>query len=344
MKRMIITILCIIFLLGGCGEDEATEKSLKLSTHNRTGSGETTAASFQNEYPEKLADTALWTEYPDDNILGLCGTCTDSSNSTTTMILAFRYLKKAEISDKIMNEYDYLTGMCPYGYFKFDDIKVLNAKNYYFVKLGYDSRISLTVISFDKEDERCNISFKDGVSLSYCDFRNLEKSRKVYQSLDPDTNVWNDTNENTINELPKEDTGYTQYTELAVDQSAYDPSNETDGVTFTALDYRYTQEHYNIYGEIEQDAATALRFRLSSEDHTIDEQNSFRLYQSVGNIFTDITPKDITLDTSFEKDDHYMNLTMQSNTLGEMSEGDYRVEYGDYSVDFRLSVQTYEVW
>ncbi len=344
MKRIIITIFCLIFLLVGCGNEEVTEKDLQLAVHSRTDSGDASSASFQDEYPEKLAATASWAEYPDDNLMGLCGTCSYDENGTTTLILAFKYLKKSEVSDRIMNEYDYLKGMCPYGYFDFDDSKVFNEKNYYFVKLTYDSRISLTTISFDKEDERCNISFKESIDLTYCDFRNLEKSRKVSQSLDPDTNMWVDPGEIINNELPQADTGYRQYTELAIDQNAYTPSAETDGVKFTALDCGYTREHYNIYGEIDQDPVSSLRFSLYCEDHPLDEQDSFRLYQSVGNTYTDITPKDLTLDTSFEKDGHYINLTMQSSTLGEMSEGDYRAEYGAYSVDFRLSVQTFEVW
>lgn len=50
MKKVISAIFILMFLLTGCGNK-----------------------SFKDEYPETLPDTVVWTEYPDGNIMGLCG-------------------------------------------------------------------------------------------------------------------------------------------------------------------------------------------------------------------------------------------------------------------------------
>lgn len=39
-----------------------------------------------------------------------------------------------------------------------------------------------------------------------------------------------------------------------------------------------------------------------------------------------------------------MIVRMESSELKELEEGDYRLEYGPYQCDFKLSMQTFEEW
>ena len=148
----------------------------------------------------------------------------------------------------------------------------------------------------------------------------------------------------TSDETPKEDVGYVRYTELAIDQTGYDTVSAEDGILFMAMDYGYRQPSYNIYGEIESDPDTSLRFYLLNEDGMAEEQDHFTLYQKTGNSYVDITPSDCTISTESFNGDPRLWIDMHSSLLGELTEGDYRAEYGDYTTDFRLTMQDFEVW
>ncbi len=349
MKKTMVIGLIFITMLSGCGKEAADRGLIAANSIDSVIPNETTSVSepkqnVSEEFPEELPETAVWEEYPEDNMFGLNATTSYTEQDKTTIILAFAYLKDSDINDAIMYKADSIQGMATYGYFSFDSSEVFKEDDFYYVKLSFDSRIDLNTILFDKDNERCNVSIKDGLELTYCDFRKPEETRRLYQSLDPDRFVWEDVNKDVRDETPKEDTGYIQYTELAVDFDAYEPVSVKGDVSFMACDYGYLQESHNIYGEVDRDAETTLRFSLFDPNDAVEEQDHFKLYQQTDNGYTDITPSDHVINAEFSDDDHRLWIDMHSNLLGEMTEGDYRAEYGEYSVDFRLSMQTFEVW
>ncbi len=313
MRKNFFMVLILMFLLTGCGNK-----------------------SFKDEYPETLPDTVVWTEYPDGNIMGLCGMGTCDDQGTSTIILVFAP-SKAEVNKKIFLKPEYLQGACPYGYFQFDENSIYEKAAHDYVKLCYDSRITLTDIIFEKDDERCVICIGDKTDLFYLNMKNLDKVKRLSQSYDPAAMAWSDANEETKDETPTVSTGHSEYYKLAIDNSEYDPSKTTDGVTFTAVNYNHVMDKYNIYGEVEEAGVTTLRFGLSCDQDSITEQDSFRLYRKEAGVYIDITPADVSLKTNSQNNDHYLSLYMQSSDIGELAEGDYRAEYGNYSVDFRIS-------
>ena len=242
-----------------------------------------------------------------------------------------------------MLKYEYLQGACPYGYFQFDDSKVYDKQDFDYVKLNYDSRITLTDIIFDRGDERCVIRFDDETTLFYCNFKNPDKSQKTYQSYDTAKMAWGNRISEEKDAPPKESTGHSEYMVLDIDHSEYEPSHSSEGVTFSVGRYSRSWDKYNIYGEIEEAGVTVLQFGLECDLHRLAEQDSFRLYRKENGEFVDITPFDISLKADIGDYGHYMTLYMQSSDLGELYEGDYRAEYGPYSVDFKMSNQLYVV-
>ncbi len=350
MKRSIFAACLVMLLLIGCGK-AAPEERGPFPVRKDGGavrSGLSDAASGRDDvigsYPGSLPDEAAWTEYPGDNIFGLRAVAGYSEKQSDFLILAFESLNASGFNDSIIRNSDYLTGYCPYGSFDFDDTELLEQGDYYYLKLSCDSRIDLKLVSFSKGDERCNIDIKDGIALTYCDFRNLEKTKRIRQSYDPKQAAWVEAGIEESDETPVASCDPSVHTELAVDCNEYEPSSTLGNVTFSAYNYRYSTERYNIYGETDQPQLTSLFFFLAGEDSTPDEESSFSLYVKDKNGYKEITPRDCQIVVTPDDVHNRLMLEMQSNLLGELTEGDYRAEYGKYSLDFRLSVQTYEVW
>ena len=136
------------------------------------------------------------------------------------------------------------------------------------------------------------------------------------------------------------------YEELVVDKNDHEPVSEKDGTTFAAASYEHTKPWYNKSGEIEGEAVTTLYFYLVNQLGMGEpiEQDHFKLYRLTGNEYTEITPSDCIVNTWTNNGDSRLWIGVQSKLIGEMEEGDYRAEYGAYSVDFRLSEQVFEAW
>jgi len=354
MKKTVVSCMILMMLLSGCGKDMTNKGPVPVRNDGgEVRSGDSRSADTKSQgstvkaseaYPDTLPADAVWTEWPGGNLFGLTGMTANIEGETTTTILAFEYLEDGEVKDRIFRDPKYLDGSSPYGSFQFDDNEVIEEDDCYFVKLSYDSRIELTLLTFSNGDERCIINLRDGVDLTYCDFRDIEKSKRIRQSFDPDSGTWGNMSMEIEDETPRVDIGYTSYTELAIDEMTRESVSEKDGTIFTAMDYKYVQGSYNVYGEIEREPDTSLRFFLMNENGMPDERDHFALYQKTGSGYTDITPSDCTISTETFNNDPRLWVDMHSSLLGELSEGEYRAEYGEYTVDFSLSMQYFEVW
>lgn len=308
-------------------------------------SGKTAAEKAVSKYPGTESTSMAWEEYPEDNLFGLIAVGTESDNGVTTIVLVFDDPGKDGVDPAIIREYNTVSGVCPYGYFEFDETEITEKSGFCYVRLAYDSRITLNTVMFDIGDERCNVDFKDGLDLTYCDFRDPEENKWLYQAYDDSLQAWGDiTDRQEINDALSVgvDDPYV-YTMLGIDESGYSASNTMGSVTIFVYGYDHKDESYNIYGEVKEAAQTTIEFNLVDDSGPIKEQDVFRLYRSEGGSFVDITPSDCTLNAD-PGDGSYLSVKMQSSLLGALSEGDYRLEYGIYSVDFRLSEMTYEVW
>ena len=197
---------------------------------------------------------------------------------------------------------------------------------------------------FSKDNQRCIIDLENGVDFTYCDFTDDAKSKYKYQSYDSANNSWSEITTGE-NERPTDMySDYVKYTELAVDESEYPASKSFDSATFLYSGYNYSYEYRNIYGEIEEEAKTSLSFRIVDRDNTVYPRNSLKLFKLQGDTFVDITPSDAVLSVVKSTDGHDLTVTMESTDLGELEEGDYRVVYEDLDVNFRMTIQTFEVW
>lgn len=344
-KALIFLMISMTALATACGKpdkDVSEVYSDIVSDTNKTDAGS-----------DELSDDLSWEKYPEDNIFGLLGIAKSEDNGVTTAVFAFKHIEKTGINtDSIIKNYEYVSGMCPYGYFDFDDCEVTEKGNFYYVTVSYDSRIDLSVIMFDKQSERCNIGIKDKLELTYCDFRDYDESKWTNQLYDYNKQAWKDSSERSEIRPVDADFGYVSYSEINVDNSKYESSSQYGTVTFSAYDYQYINADYNLYGEIEQAACTELKFTLIDPENITTKQDTFKLYRSEGSEFKDITPDDLTVDaeSNYVTDEdgdlmeHYLRVNVSSNSLGELPVGDYRAEYGEYTVDFRLDEIYVEEW
>ena len=73
------------------------------------------------------------------------------------------------------------------------------------------------------------------------------------------------------------------------------------------------------------------------------EDGNFKLYVKENGVYKDITPEDAEVEY-YSADDLGIYYSMKSNLLEELTEGDYKLEYGGYRDEFTLSIQTQVVW
>ena len=302
---------------------------------------------IKSECPFETSD-AEWVFYPKDNMVGFVATAKEYGDRDNTIILVFRYLKSAEsISDTIIN-YKYLSGYARYGYFDFDNREICEEKQFYYVKLVYDNRIvDPQTIMFDKDDERVNIDMPDdNIELSY-HYHGKQKFKSKYQNYDASTGKWGEITNNERSSEPETGIPYSHWTQLQVVDGA-NFYKRNDGFVIIISEYYYAGNQYNIYGEIDVPQETYFSISIYNpnenlSDEILSEINNVKLYMKNGESYKDITPKDFNY-VKYGSSKDRAEYELKSNTLGELTEGDYTFKYGDYDVNFELKVQTFEAW
>ena len=311
-------------------------------------------------YPFDNEEDVEWTYYPNDNMIGLVALTKVQGESEDTIVLAFKYLNSAKnISNTIIN-YKYLNGSARYGYFSYNNQEIYKKKKIYYVKLTYDNRIvEPRIISFDRGEERINIDVSDdNIKVTYCNFKEEVIVRK-YQNYDSASGTWGDISIEEEEREPLISIGPDIHTERQVDREKSWALEYPQGVKMYAEDYYYRNEKRNIYGEIETPQFTDIGFSIKyygkivgkeiiyeetpEEVLSYIEDGNFKLYVKENGVYKDITPEDAEVEY-YSADDLGIYYSMKSNLLEELTEGDYKLEYGGYSDEFTLSIQTQVVW
>ena len=87
-----------------------------------------------------------------------------------------------------------------------------------------------------------------------------------------------------------------------------------------------------------------LRSLASLDGYDLDIANAeIKLYKKSGSGYVDITPGDFVTNV-YSESEWQIYATVSSTSLGELNEGDFRLEVGGYDVDFELKVQGFEAW
>ncbi|MBP5493858.1 MAG: hypothetical protein J6X97_02105 [Lachnospiraceae bacterium] len=294
-----------------------------------------------------LDEDAEWVFYPEDNMIGLVAIAKEDGDRENTIILAFRYLKSAKNIRSTIINYDYLDCSARYGGFSFDDPELYEKKKIYFVKLKYDNRIvEPRVIRFDKDDERVNIDISDdNIELSHCYFGS-KIIRVKHQNYDASTGMWGEVITEESNWDLEPGIPYVQWQELQVVDGANLYRSE-DGIDIVVHRYDYEYPQYNIFGEIVKPQKTEMYVYICCNDGLSDEIlseiNNVKLYHKNGESYEDITPKDFTVEPN-GLSEYQATYNLESDELGELTEGNYILKYGEYNVEFELKIQTFEAW
>lgn len=332
MKRIIALVFTATLLLTGCN-NVGDNSSLQVSA-------DTTSQELMN------GDI---TEYPEDNIFGLKSVREEDNGNSKTITFTFKHLKEENVNSSILRDNTSISGLSPYGYFNFDEQQTADRGDYFDVILTCDSRITLINVLFDYDDERCIVNFKDRLELRYCDFNDKTLTKFLNQNYNFENMSWDKSYKE---EIPVPETDGIEYSIYTIKEIDYDDESEipvkTFGdLTFKATEYNYTADKYNIYGEIDTPALTTLRFDLIDKKNPIEitiSESDIRLYKKTEEKYTEITPTDISLTLRPYNNDKNLEISITSNTLGDLQEGDYRVECCEYYVDFVIAVHTKEVW
>ena len=321
-------------------EDSFVHKTIEWIPRTQDSMAKVSDKDILSKCPFETTDKAEWKFYPKDNLLGLVATSKEYGDRENTIILVFSYLKSAEsISDTIIN-YEYQGCIARYGGFSFDNPEICEEKQFYYIKLVYDNRIvDPQTISFDKDDERiCIDILNDDIELTYCYF-GREINRVKYQSYDSAAGTWGEvtTEESTWNLEPG--IPYVHWTELQVANNLY---RSEDGLGIVVDHYDYEFPQYNIYGEIVKTSDTFISVYIFSDDELseeiLPEKESVKLYLKNGESYEDITPDDFTV-YIVNYSVHEEVFALESKNLGELTEGEYILKFGEYSVNFELRMQ-----
>ena len=188
MKRYIAMVFAAAFLLAGCGissditsKEVTTTRSSQVPTNDI--SSETTTQITTNNTPR----------YTSDNILGLQDIKEDENSGSKSIIFTFLRLKNGAVNSTILSESSSISGLTPYGPFEFDKTEVIDNGDTFDIVLTYDSRITLNTVTFNHQDERCIIYLNDGLKLAYCDFSDINISKKTFQNYNADTKSWGES-------------------------------------------------------------------------------------------------------------------------------------------------------
>ena len=296
-----------------------------------------------SECPFETTEDTEWVFYPKDNLAGLVAMKNEYTYNENSVVLVFRYLKSARYINNTITQNEFIGGRARYGGFSFNSCEIIEKKHFIYVKVDYDNRIvGFKTISFDKNEDRLNIDLSDdNIELVYCNFGDKIIIRK-YQTYDAAKGTWEEIIKEEEEREPETSIPYVQWTELQVVDGAnsYEGDN---GLRICVSQYDYKYNYYNIYGEINNPQETKLTIYIFCNDKLSDEIISGIYNVKLYSKNKDITPEDFTVETNYSEE-NTVAYTLKSNALGELTEGDYTLEYAGYNVDFELKVQTFEAW
>ncbi|MBO7452923.1 MAG: hypothetical protein J6U54_21535 [Clostridiales bacterium] len=365
-KDAILRAACVVLIVlsgAGClisckGSRSKTDSSTKDTSQQDPQDTTQVSASEADEddilanCPFELSDGLDWNYYPPENVPGFTALGREDLDGMRTDIFVFD-LRATEYGS-IITEAESIETCAKRGMFEADEKETSAGGDYYFVKLKYDSRIELYWLAFRVGFESIYVEYQDGLDVLYSDFVSQTFITK-YQNFDEALGSWSEVTE-TEEELP-DDTGASiepiVYDELEVLAGAYEPSVVTGDMTLSVNGYRWEIERYNIYDEIETPSHMILYCTLyAGYEKTFEEYgdeipdldpSQMKLFVSSGNDYTEITPDDFTVNVYLENE-AIKYFEVCSESIGELQEGDYRLEIDGCTVDFRLEIQTFEVW
>ncbi len=136
------------------------------------------------------------------------------------------------------------------------------------------------------------------------------------------------------------------------------PASNLAGFAALAQDYDETDQTFILVfshspKQIGADNASGVEGIKEFDINNINT-NDIRLYVKEGDEYVDITPGDFYLETDSSNSrrigdsDVWVEscrfINLNSHELGEPGEHDYRLVFRDYTIDFTLRIQTFEVW
>lgn len=329
-----------------------------------------------NKRPFELSDNAEWRFYPPDNLAGIVALAQDHDDTDQTFVLVFNHSPKQKYADTVILKGD-LVCTCFYDHYDFDNQEIVEKGGLYYMKMSCDKRI--TVVSFGFNLGNGNI--REYVGVEFFGYDSVPKMKLYYSRFDysypqntpnirktqlfnEKTGTWDAIEE--VEETTEQNAiDYHSWTELQVDDDANEHSVTHGDITVAVSSYHYTWATYNVYHELKTPQVTTICFLVATDsDEGVEGIKEFdinnistddiRLYVKEDGEYVDITPGDLWLETDswnstkVAEPDVWVEscrfINLNSNELGELGEHEYRLVIMDYTIDFTLRVQFFEVW
>ena len=365
---VLAVVLFVLFFKRSSGPD-------KTSFLGKNSDPDITSSMVLEKCPFELSDNVKWRFYPASNLAGFAALAQDYDETDQTFILVFSHSPKQIGADNVIINGDLLCD-CFYDLYEFDNQEIIECGDLYYMKMKCDKRITVVQFAFNLEDgdirEVVSVEFlgydsvpKMQLRYSRFDYSLPQKTQNIrkVQVFNEETGSWEEIED--IAETTENYSEYYTWTELQVDDDA-NPNYVTRGeITVGVSSYEYTMGTYNVYHEPKDPQVTTICFAISTDNASgvegikefdINNINAddIRLYVKEGDEYVDITPGDFYLETDSSNSrrigdsDVWVEscrfININSHELGELGEHDYRLVFRDYSIDFTLRIQTFEVW
>ncbi len=369
-----IVILTAVILTAGCFR-KSGDKSSKFSLRKPKEISEL----IESDCPISFSDNTEWTYFPPDNFMGLVAMGKDHDETDQMFIFVFSEDAMDDNAKEIFMDGD-ASSICFYGSYNFEDREVEEKDDYIYTKLKCDNRI--TVVDFCFQTETDSINEREIIKISdyeenelmeltfvHYDYNYPPKTDNTRKDIkyDFEKGAWGDYEDVVLESEPFSSIDYYRYTELQINEDYSSVVNEqynTEVPVYMGVDrYDYIYPTYNIYKELTAPGEVKLSVMIGTTDNSdlwdqMDadaylEENDIKLYLKSGDEYIDITPDTVEFEYGFgaqqkgddgEFYDTYRGYYIHFIDLDELEEEVYKLEIGEFSFEFKLTVQTFEVW
>ena len=355
MKRSKVLPLILITAAAVTGIGVAGFFAIRKYNDLRAGK---TLGKIISECPFDQPSGIAWQYIPSDNIAGFAAVGRYSSKYYDLDILVFENGKATDGIDYIIRNYDFADDRMPHYMFSIDEKKISNEEHYtyFFLKNEPDEYYSVDKVSFYKDGVNVTVDYIDDMSITY---RKEDEPNRLltykHQVFDSGKNRWVMTDDSvTVIETEVAGIQFCSWEEPALEKDAPEPFHFQSGVGVGVDYYNFTRDVRNDFTGTYEPRTTSIGIIISSDielfgggftnEEIVLDNEEFKLFMRLEDNYVDITPEDVSVEVNHWESGKTVTVVITSGELAAPEVGEYRIEFGQYNVDFEITMQQFEVW
>ena len=207
-----------------------------------------------------------------------------------------------------------------------------------------------------KDGVNVTVDYIDDMSITY---RKEDEPNRLltykHQVFDSGKNRWVMTDD-SVTVIEKEDAAiqYYSWEEPALEKDAPEPFHFQSGVGVGVDYYNFTRDVRNDFTGTYEPRTTSIGIIISSDielfgggftnEEIVLDNEEFKLFMRLEDNYVDITPEDVSVEVNHWESGKTVTVVITSGELAAPEVGEYRIEFGQYNVDFEITMQQFEVW